>query len=336
MKIQRKPRRAFRAAFAALATLTALAAALAPPAARAADAAYPNHPILLIVPYGAGSSTDILARVIARQMALDLGQPIVVEDRAGAGGALGSAAVAKAAPDGYTLVMGTISSHSINASMMRNLPYNVMRDFTPISLVANFPNLLAVSKDLPVNNIAELVALAKQKGGLSFATGGVGSSGQLAGELLKLRTGAPLMHVPYKEIGQGISDTIAGHVPIVIYQVPALVPHIKSGSLKALAVLAPKRTPLLPDVPTPGEQGIKDFDATAWMGLFGPAKLPPAVAQRLHASVVKAAANPALQALLTPQGFTMVASTPDEFRTFLAADIAKWAEVVKATGATID
>ncbi|MCJ0764364.1 Bug family tripartite tricarboxylate transporter substrate binding protein [Variovorax terrae] len=307
-------------------------------AAFAADApgSYPERPVTLVVPYGAGSSTDILTRVIAKQMSQDLGQPVVVENRAGAGGALGSAQVAKAAPDGYTLVMGTISSHSINASMMKNLPYDVLRDFAPVSLVAYFPNLLAVNKDLPANNISELVALARQRGGLSFATGGVGSSGQLAGELLKLRTGAPLNHVPYKEVGQAITDTMAGHVPVLFYQVPALVSHIKSGNLKALAVLAPRRTPLLPDVPTPGEQGIKDFDATAWMGLFAPARTPPELVARLNRAIVKATSDAALRTQLAPQGFTLVGSSPTEFQQFVRDDIAKWAEVVKATGASIN
>ncbi len=302
----------------------------------AADPAFPGRPITIVVPYGAGSSTDILARALARRMAQELGQQVVVENRAGAGGTLGSAAVAKAAPDGHTLVMGTISSHSINASMMRSIPYDVLRDFTPISLAAYFPNLLAVGKSVPANNIAELVALARSRNGLSFATGGVGSSGQLAGELLKLRTGIPLNHVPYKDIGQGVTDTIAGHVPVIFYQVPSLVSHIKAGNLKALAVLSPRRTPLLPDVATPGEQGIQDFDATAWMGLFGPAQLPPAVTARLHRAMVDAVADGSLRSALAQQGFTTVGNTPAEFRQFVASDIAKWAEVVKATGATID
>jgi len=302
----------------------------------AADPAFPSRPITLVVPYGAGSSTDILARALARRMAQDLGQQVVVENRAGAGGTLGSASVAKAAPDGHTLVMGTISSHSINALMMRSIPYDVLRDFTPISLAAYFPNLLAVGRSVPANNIAELVALARSRNGLSFATGGVGSSGQLAGELLKLRTGIPLNHVPYKDIGQGVTDTIAGHVPVIFYQVPSLVSHIKAGNLKALAVLSPRRTPLLPDVATPGEQGVQDFDATAWMGLFGPAQLPPAVTARLHRAMVDAVADESLRSALAQQGFTLVGNTPAEFRQFVARDIAKWAEVVKATGATID
>jgi tripartite-type tricarboxylate transporter receptor subunit TctC len=323
---------AMLAAFAAVSIISCAHAQTPPPA----SGQFPSRPITIVVPYGAGSSTDILARVIARKMALDLGQPVVVENRAGAGGTLGSAAVAKSAPDGYMLVMGTISSHSINASMMPKITYNVLRDFTPISLAAYFPNVLAVNKDVPANNLQELVALAKSKGGLSFATGGVGSSGQLAGELLKLRTGMPLAHVPYKEVGQAVTDTMAGHVPVIIYQVPALVSHIKAGNLKALAVLQPQRTPLLPDVPTPGEQGIQGFDATAWMGLFGPAHLPPVVTARLNKSLAGAAADPEVRAQLAQQGFTPIGSSPTEFRQFLEKDIAKWAEVVKATGATID
>lgn len=313
-----------------------LAAAGVAPRGAGAEDAYPTRPITLVVPYGAGSSTDILARVVARRISAELGQRVVVENRAGAGGTLGSLGVARAEPDGHTLVMGTISSHSINVSMMAKMPYRVLEDFVPISLVAYFPNVLAVSRDLPANTIAELAALAKERGGLNFASGGVGSSGQLAGELLKLRTGALLNHVPYREVGQAITDTIAGRVPIVIYQVPSLASIIESGQMKAVAVLAPSRTPLLPNTPTPAEQGIAGFDATAWMGLFGPARLPPRIVARLQAILADAAADPALKAQLSEQGFTLVGSDPAEFRRFLQADIAKWADVVKITGATID
>ncbi|AOB29367.1 MULTISPECIES: Bug family tripartite tricarboxylate transporter substrate binding protein [Bordetella] len=321
----------------ARACLLATAGLLAWPGAQAAGqaAAYPAKPVTIIVPYGAGSSTDILTRVLAKHVSAQLGQPVIVENKAGAGGAVGSAQVAHAAPDGYQLVMGTISSHSINQSMMKNLPYDVLRDFAPISLVAYFPNLLAVNRDLPVSNLADVVKLAKQRGGLNFATGGIGSSGQMGGELLKLRTGAPLNHVPYKEVGQAVADTVAGHVPLLFYQVPALVSQIQSGQLKAVAVLAPERTPLLPDVPTSTEQGITDFDATAWMGLFAPAGTPAPVVQRLNAAVAAAARDPALQKQLAPQGFTMVGNSPEEFRAFVRKDIDKWAEVVKATGASI-
>jgi tripartite-type tricarboxylate transporter receptor subunit TctC len=273
---------------------------------------------------------------VARRMAAELGQRVIVENRAGAGGTLGSLGVARSEPDGHTLVMGTISSHSINASMMAKIPYRVLDDFAPISLVAYFPNVLAVSADLPANTIPELVALSKGRGGLNFATGGVGSSGQLAGELLKLRTGALLNHVPYREVGQAITDTIAGRVPIVIYQVPSLAQIITSGQMKAIAVLAPERTPLLPSTPTPGEQGVQDFDATAWMGLFGPARLPPQIVDRLRKILADTAADPELRSQLAEQGFTLVGSGPAEFRRFLEADIAKWANVVKITGATIE
>ena len=300
----------------------------------AQPASYPSRPVTIVVPYGAGSSTDILTRVLAKQLAGELGQNVVVENRAGAGGALGSAFVAKAPPDGYTLVMGTISSHSINASLLKDQPFNVMRDFKPISLVAYFPNLLAVNKDLPVNNLQELVAYAKARGSLSYATGGVGSSGQMAGELLKLSTGAPLSHVPYKEVGQGITDTIAGHVPLIFYQAPALVPHIRDGKLKAIAVLAPERTPLLPDVATPAEQGVAGFDASAWMGLFAPASTPDAVIAKIHRSLVDAARDAGMARQFGAQGFTLAVDTPEAFRRFVEADIAKWAKVIQTTGAT--
>ncbi len=313
-----------------------LACGVTTPTMGASETTFPVRPITIVVPYGPGSSTDLMTRVVARQMSSLLGQQVVVENRAGAGGTLGSAVVAKSLPDGYTLVMGTISSHSINATMMKQIPYNVLNDFSPISLTAYFPNLLVVNKSVPAKTLPELVELAKRSGSLSFASGGAGSSGQLAGELFKLRTGAPLVHVPYKQAGQGVTDAIAGHVPIIIYQVPALVSHINAGSMKALAVLAPQRTPLLPNVPTPGEQGIQNFDATAWMGLFGPANLPEAVISRLHSTLTRALAAPEVQAQLTQQGFTTVGSTPAEFRKFVAADIEKWAQVVKATGASID
>ena len=314
----------------------ALSFCLLSPQVFSAEPVYPNRSITLIVPYGAGSSTDILARVISKEMAIDLGHPIIVENRAGAGGTIGSAAVARSVADGYTLVMGTISSHSINESMMKSVPYRVLRDFTPISLVAYFPNLLAVNNDLPVSNLTELIALAKAKPGMSFATGGIASSGQLAGELFMLRTGTKLNHLPYKEVGQAVTDVIANHVPIIIYQVPALVSQIKANKLKALAVLAPVRTSLLPDLPTPGEQGIADFDATAWMGLFGPAKLPEGISATLQRSLAKVSARPEVVQQLARQGFTLAIGTSDQFRQFLVQDIAKWAAVIKETGATID
>ncbi len=325
-----------RPAFGIARHLSALAAALVFPfgAVSAQAISYPSRPVTIVVPYGPGSSTDILTRIVARHMSEQFGQTVIVENKAGAGGSIGSAQVAKAPPDGHTLVMGTISSHSINQSMMKNLAYDVLRDFAPVSLVAYFPNVLAVNKDVPASNIAELVALAKSREGMAYATGGVGSSGQMGGELLKLRTDAPLNHVPYKEVGSAIADTMAGHVPVLFYQVPALVSQINAGQLKALAVLAPTRTPLLPNVPTSMEQGITDFDATAWMGLFAPAHTPPEIVAKLNQAVRAAAADAKLKEQLAPQGFTMVGNSPDEFRDFVKQDIQKWAEVIKATNAS--
>lgn len=292
-----------------------------------AQSNYPNKPITLIVPYGPGSSTDILTRALAKNLAGELGQSVVVENRAGAGGSLGAAHVARSAPDGYTLVMGTISSHSINQSMMPNLPYSVEKDFAPVSLVAYFPNVVAVNKDLPVDNLQQLVAYTKQKGELSFGTGGIGSSSQMAAELLKMRTGVRLSHVPYKEVSQAISDTIAGHIPMLIYQAPALASQVNAGSLKALAVLAPERTPLLPNVPTANEQGIEDFDATAWMGLFAPRGTPKEVIDTLNRVTSTALKDDALQKSMAPMGFTLTSSTPEDFAQFVAKDVAKWKSV---------
>ncbi|PLC52023.1 twin-arginine translocation pathway signal protein [Pollutimonas nitritireducens] len=315
--------------------LLALSAALAFPfgALSAQNDSYPSRAVTIIVPYGPGSSTDILTRIVAKHMSEQFGQPVIVENKAGAGGSIGSAQVAKSTPDGHTLVMGTISSHSINQSMMKDLPYDVLKDFAPVSLVAYFPNVLAVNKDVPASNIAELVALAKSRGGMAYATGGVGSSGQMGGELLKLRTDAPLNHIPYKEVGKAITDTLAGHVPMLFYQVPALVSQINAGQLKALAVLAPNRTPLLPDVPTSTEQGIADFDATAWMGLFAPTGTPPQIVARLNQAVRTAATDTELNKQLGPLGFTMVGNPTEEFQKFVKQDIDKWAEVIKATKA---
>lgn len=329
------PGRASRHWLLRAALLAAAAVGLAStPYAIAADTKFPTKPITLIVPYGPGSSTDILTRALAKRMSDQLGQPIVVENRAGAGGSLGAATVARAAPDGYTLVMGTISSHSINQAVMPNLPYKVEHDFSPISLVAYFPNVIAVNKNLPVNDLPQLVAYSKKNGAVSFATGGIGSSSQMAAELLKMRTGVRLDHVPYKEVSQAISDTIAGHVPMLIYQAPALASQVNAGSLKALAVLAPQRTPLLPDVPTATEQGVKDFDATAWMGLFAPAGTPKSIIDGLNKAVADSLKDAALKEAMAPMGFTLTSSSPDEFGKFVRDDIAKWKAVAQEVNLT--
>jgi tripartite-type tricarboxylate transporter receptor subunit TctC len=312
------------------------AAALAPAGRAAAQGRYPDRPIRLIVPFGAGTSTDIMTRLVAPQMSQTLGQPIVVENRAGAGGVVGSDAVAKAAPDGYTLCMGSIASHSVNMSLMPNLPYDVLRDFTPLSLVTNAPNLLVVHPDLPVRDLAGFLAWAKGQRSVTYASAGNGTSSHLAGELLKLRSGAPLEHVPYRSGAQAVTDVMAGHVPMTIYQVTAVLPFVREGRLRALASTSARRLEWTPEIPTAMEQGVADFDVSAWHGLFAPARLPLPVRDRIFAALRDALSAAETRPKLLEQGLEPVGLPPEDFATFLKADITKWAEVVRISGARAD
>ena len=311
--------------------------ALAAPRLALAQDNWPARPIRLIVPFGAGTSTDIISRLLTPKMSERLGQPIVVENRAGAGGVVGSDAVAKGAPDGYTLCMGSIASHSVNMSLMPNMPYDALRDFSAISLVTEAPNLLVVSPKVPANTLPEFIDWAKkQSNGVSYASAGNGTSSHLAGELLKLKTDAPLVHVPYRSGAQAVTDVISGQVPMTIYQVTAVLPFVKDGKLKALAATSAQRLSMVPDVPTAIEQGIADFDVSAWHGLFGPAKMPLPARDKVYAALKEALFAPELQEQLKNQGLIPVAMPPGEFHPWLAKDIEKWREVVKISGAKAD
>ena len=303
--------------------------AMAQPAAGAA--AFPNRPVRVVVPFGAGTSTDIMTRLVAPKMSEELGQPVVVDNRTGAGGVVGSEAVAKSPPDGHTLCMGSIASHSVNMSLMPRLPYDVLRDFTPVSLVTNAPNLMVVAPSVPARNLQEFLAWAKtQRGGVSYASAGNGTSSHLAGELLKLRTGAPLEHVPYRSGAQAVTDVVAGQVPMLVYQVTAVLPFVRDGKLRAIATTSARRLEWTPEVPTVVEQGVPDFDVAAWHGLFAPAGLPQAVLDRVYGALSKALADPELRPKLVEQGLEPVGMPPAEFRRFLEGDIAKWRELVRA------
>lgn len=302
-----------------------------------AQADWPTRPIRVIVPFGAGTSTDIVARLLTPSMSQTLGQPLVVENRAGAGGVVGSDAVAKSQPDGYNLVLGSIASHSVNVSLMPQMPYDVLRDFTPITLVTEAPNLLVVSPHVPAKTLPEFIQWAKQqRRGVSYASAGNGTSSHLAGELLKMKTGAPLVHVPYRSGAQAVTDVISGTVPMTIYQVTAVLPFVRDGKLKALAATSAKRLSMVPDVPTAIEQGIEDFDVSAWHGLFAPANLPLPVRDRIYGALRQALFAPQLQGQLESQGLIPIAMPPDEFRPWLQADIEKWREVVRISGARAD
>jgi tripartite-type tricarboxylate transporter receptor subunit TctC len=301
-----------------------------------AQGGWPSRPIRMIVPFGAGTSTDIMTRLVTPRMSEELGQPIVVENRPGAGGIVGSDAVAKSPPDGYNLCMGSIASHSVNQTLIRTIPYDVLRDFTPVSLVTNAPNLLVVGNQVPAKTLPEFIAWAKTQQGVAYASAGNGTSSHLAGELLKLKTGAPLEHVPYRSAAQALTDVVSGQVPMTIYQVTAVLPFVRDGRMKALASTSARRLEWTPEVPTAIEQGIADFDVSAWHGLFAPPNLPASILDKVFGALTKALTDPALRPRLIEQGLEPVGMKPDEFRTYLAGDIAKWREVIRAADIKAD
>jgi len=298
--------------------------------------AYPNRPVKIIVPYATGSQTDGNARLIAPKLAQVLGAPIVVENRAGASGIIGSEFVARSTPDGYTLVMGTVTSHGTMISLAKNLPYKLERDFTPIGLVAAPPAFLAVHSSVPASNIKEFVAWAEtQPAGVSYSSAGNGSSGHLTAELLAMRTNTRLIQVPYNNAGQAVTDLLAGHVKMMIYY-STLLPHIRSGKLKALAVFAEDRVDFAKEIPTAKEQGFAGMTSYGWSGLFGPGALPGPIRDRLNAALNTALADQSLRQQFADQGQVTMQFSPSEFQKFIAAEVDKWGEVVRVSGAKLD
>ena len=315
--------------------LAAAALALALPLAAFAQD-YPGRPIKLVVPFGAGTTTDIIARVYAEAMARPLGQAIVVENKSGAGGNIGSDLVAKSPPDGYTIVMGTVGTHAINPGLYRRMPYDAQKDFAPIGFAGYTPTLLVVAANSPFKSLRDLQAAAAKAPGVSFASAGNGTSGHLAGELLKARLGGEMVHVPYKEGGMAMSDVMAGQAHFMFYHPAAVMPHIKSGKLRALGVSSAKRTAAAPDVATITEQGFGDFDLVAWFMLYAPAATPAPVLAKLRDAVHQAVANPEVKARLAAQGLEVPALKPEELTAFNRTEIAKWSELVKRSGAQVD
>jgi tripartite-type tricarboxylate transporter receptor subunit TctC len=263
------------------------------------------------------------------------GTQLIIEDKSGATGAIGAQYVARSAPDGYTLVLGTVATHATLGAIRSDLPYNIERDFTPVGLITQSWTIMVINPAIPAKTLAEFVAYTKaQPGPTNYASGGLGGVSHLAVEMIRLRTGAKLNHIPYRDAALAIRDTIAGHVALMVYPA-AVVPHIHSGELRALAVLAPKRLPALADVPTAIEQGYPDLVASGWQGLFGPAKLPIPIRDRLGGALRAAVQDPATSAKLVDQGFDVEASTPDQFAAFVAKEVAKWNEVAHAPGVQI-
>ncbi|MGK9165389.1 tripartite tricarboxylate transporter substrate binding protein [Inquilinus limosus] len=315
--------------------LAGLAACLALPAgtAPAADA-FPSRPITLVVPFSAGGSTDLIARLVAEKMSADLGQTVIVENKAGAGGNIGAAAVAKADPDGYTILMGTIATHALNPAVMKEMPYDPVKDFAPVSLLVLVPNVLEVHPSLPVKSVQELIALLKSKPGeYSYASSGIGTPLHLSGELFKSLAGVDMVHVPYRGAGPALNDVVAGQVPIMFDNLPSSTSFIKAGTLRALAITTKTRSPSFPDLPTMEEAGVPGYETYTWNALFAPAGTPQPVIDRLNAAALKAVKDPALQPRLAEVSATVVGSTPDELGKHVTAELAKWAPIVEASGA---
>ena len=298
---------------------------------------FPLRPIKLVVPFGAGTTTDIVARVIAEGLSKPLGQPVVVENRAGAGGVIGSDLVAKGSADGYTIVMGTVGTHAINATLFKRLPYDPLKDFAPVAFAGYTPTLLVVAANSPLKSVKDLAVQASQPGSkVSYSSAGNGTSGHLAGELLKARVGGDMVHVPYKEGGLALTDVMGGQVQFMFYHPAAVMPHIKSGKLRALGASSAKRSAAAPDVPTLMEQGVADFDLIAWFMLYAPAATPMPVLERLREAAAKAMASSDVTAKLGAQGLELSPMKPDELVSFGRTEINKWADLVKRSGAQVD
>ncbi len=316
-----------------LAAVAALALAL-PLAASAQD--FPARPVKLVVPFGPGTTTDIIARVYAEGMGKALGQSIVVENRSGAGGNIGSDLVAKAPADGYTILMGTVGTHAINPGLYRRMPYDAQKDFAPLGFAGYTPTLLVVAANSPLKSLKDLQAAAGKSPGVSFASAGNGTSGHLAGELLKVRLGVDMVHVPYKEGGLALSDVMAGQTQFMFYHPAAVMPHIKAGKLRALGVSSAKRTAAAPDIAPIAEQGFGEFDLVPWFMLYAPAATPAPVLAKLRDAVAQAVAHPDVKAKLAAQGLEVPVLKGDELAAFGRSEIAKWSELVKRSGAQVD
>ena len=295
-----------------------------------AQSAYPVKAVRLISPFPPGAVVDTLCRTLAAPLGDLLGQPVVVENRAGAGGNIGMELVARAPPDGYTIGMGGIGTHGINPSVYARMPFDPVRDFAPISFVASNINVLVVHPSLPAHDVQQLIAYGKSNPGkLAYGSAGTGTSQHLAGELFKQMTGVDMTHVPYKGAGPAVSDLIAGQIPLMFADISAALGHIRAGKLRALGVTTRVRTPLL-DVPTVIEQGVADFDVNAWFGLFAPAATPREIVMRLNAEAVKALRLPATRERLQSLGLDPAPSTPEEFAHFIRAELDRWAKVARA------
>jgi len=321
----------------ALAIFAASILALAAPLASAQSATYPTKPIRLVVPFPPAGTTDILARAVAQKLSETWGQQVVVDNHPGAGGNIGSDIVAKASPDGYTLLMGTVGTHAINPSLYAKMPYDHVKDFAPVILVAGVPNVLVVNPSLPVKSVPELIAYGKANPGkLNFASSGNGTSIHLSGELFKTMTGIEMTHVPYKGSSPALTDLMGGQVQLMFDNLPSSLSFIKAGKLRALAVTSAERSATLPELPTLAESGLPGFEASSWFGILAPAGTPKAIVDKINGAVAAWLATPEAKEKLLSQGAISAGGSPDAFAKHIASETAKWAKVVKASGAHVD
>lgn len=300
----------------------------------AQEPAYPSRPVRMVVPFAAGGGTDIVARLVGAQAAHHLGQSVVIENRGGAGGSLGADIVAKSQPDGYSILMATVSTHAINPALYPKLPYDPIRSFAPISLVARVSGIVVVNARSPITTLRELAeAIRKEPSSYSFGSQGVGGIGHLMGEMFNSQANVRAVHVPYKGVAPALQDLISGNIQIVFDTAPALLSHIQSGTLRALAVTAPKRLASLPHVPTTAEAGFPAFHASTWNALLAPAGTPQDIVEKLNRATVRALQDPALRAKMHELSAEPVGSTTAELAEFMRSEVQRWAPVVKASGA---
>ncbi len=303
------------------------------PAAACAQA-WPQKPIRIVVPFATGGIADTFGRIVAAKMNEAWGQPVVVENRTGAGGNIGAELVAKSAPDGYNLVVGNIGTHALNVSLFKTLPFDPVKDFTPVAMLMEADGLLVVHPSVQATNVKELVALARtQPGKLTYGSGGLGTTSHLAGELLKYMAKVDMTHVPYKGNVPAITDLLGGQVNMIFATMPTVLPHVKAGKLRALATLRTQRTKALPDLPTIAET-LPGFDANNWIALFGPAGLPPAVARQINAEVLKTMNTPEVRARLDNEGASFTPMSPEQLGDFVKREVVEWGKLIRAAGIT--
>ncbi|MBB2777634.1 UNVERIFIED_ORG: tripartite-type tricarboxylate transporter receptor subunit TctC [Comamonas terrigena] len=319
-----------------LKTLAAAALAVAGMGSALAADAYPDKPLTMVVPFSAGGTTDILARIVGQALGQELGQTIIIDNKPGAGGNIGAQQASRAKADGYTLFMGTVGTHAINQALYKKLPYDPVKDFAPLSRVANVPNLLVAHPSRPYKTVQEMIAYAKKHPGeVTYGSPGSGASPHVSGALFQSMTGAEMTHVPYKGSAPAISDLLGNQIAVMFDNMPSAIQHVRSGKLRPIAVTTAKRSPELPDVPTIAEAGVPGYEATSWFGLWAVAGTPAPILTKLQTALTKVLKDPAVAKKIADQGGEVVIETPAQFDAFIKSEAAKWGKVVKESGAEV-